>query len=452
MGPIGGGTGETTQRAEDGRSGSTLGRPELAVAWIAESGTVELSILRGARLKIGRDKSAQIRLDHPSVSRLHAELYRQGPIYVLQDLESTNGTWLDDARAEHAAISAGCVLRVGDCIGVVLNLEPGVDEPAFANLAPGLWGGPTLSAAVRDAKTAATTNVPIVLVGETGTGKERIARALHGWSGRSGPFHAIGCSTVSPALAEAELFGHQRGAFPGAESSRRGHLLAAHRGTLFLDEIADLTLEVQAKLLRAVETGEVSPLGGTGTTLVDVRIIVATFERLEALVEQKRFRPDLAARLAGFVVQVPALRERREEIPGLFASFLRKHSTGSVPRVSPALFEWLCLRDWPGNVRELELLARKLVALHAFEPLLRVDHAEPLCDGPAAPRARPSRQDAPLSGTQRAFRDRRESDFHRLKHALERTDGNLKAAAESIGISRRRAYRLIEAAKRETTR
>jgi transcriptional regulator with AAA-type ATPase domain len=443
-------TGETTERVEEHGAPSTGKRREFAMAWFTDAGEVEFTILRGARLGIGRDKESRLRLDHPTISRQHAELRREGPIYVLRDFESTNGTWLNGVRVEHTAIAAGNVLRFGDCVGVVLNVDPEVDKLAFAMLAPGLWGGPTLASAIQQAKTAAPTSVPIVLVGETGTGKERVARALHHWAGRSGPFNPINCSTVPVGLAEAELFGHQRGAFTAAECARNGYFQVAHEGTLFLDEIAGLSLEVQAKLLRAVETGEVSPLGSAETTRVDVRIVAASEERLELLVAQRRFRADLAARLAGFVVELPPLRKRREEVPGLFLSFLRRHASGTVPGVSPVLIEWLCLRDWPGNVRELELLARKLLALHAAEPTLELSFAEALCEGGVASRRQSESGEASVSGTHRAFRDRRESDFHRLKGALERTEGNLKAAAESIGISRRRAYRLLEAAKHGT--
>ncbi len=307
----------------------------------------------------------------------------------------------------------------------------------FGSLAPGLWGGPTLARAIEKARASALSNVPIVIVGETGTGKERIARAIHHLSGRSGRFNAINCSTVPAPLAEAELFGHQRGAFTGAERARGGHFQAAHGGTLFLDEISDLSLDVQAKLLRAVEEGEVVPLGGTASTPADVRIVAASHERLDILVEQKRFRADLCARLAGFVVDVPPLRRRREEIPGFLLHLLEKHSTGVVPRVAPALVEWFCLRDWPGNVRELELTVRKLLALHPAEPLLRVSFAQALAEG--GPEGSSSAPPVTLG-----FSDRRASDLHRLQQVLEGNGGNLKAAAEAIGISRRRAYRLLE--------
>ena len=432
---------ETTKRIASA-GGAEKAEDELGIHWVIDSTYAGLELLRGARLRVGRGEDCHLRLEHSSVSRHHAELYRQGPIYALRDCGSTNGTWLNGVRTEHSALSAGDVLRFGECLGVVANLDSSVALRGFERLAPGLFGGPSLVAALALARTAAPTDVPIVLVGETGAGKECVARALHHWSGRPGRFNAINCSTVPATLAEAELFGHQRGAFTGAERSRIGHFQAAHEGTLFLDEITDLPLDVQAKLLRVVEAGEVVPLGGTASCPASVRIIAAAHEPLGALVEQKRFRPDLYARLAGFEVRLPPLRERREEIPGFFLQLLAKHATSAVPRVAPALFEWLCLRAWPGNVRELEFMVRKLLAVHADAPLLRLEFAQEIA-GSAGKAAQAVTAAEPGS----AFRTRRESELARLKVALGETNGNMKAAAERAGISRRRAYRLLDVEK-----
>jgi sigma-54 dependent transcriptional regulator, acetoin dehydrogenase operon transcriptional activator AcoR len=435
----------TTERVESA-SNLASGGKELAIQWVVDSRVAALEFLRAGRLRIGRGDECHLRLEHASVSRQHAELYRQGPIYALRDLQSTNGTWANGVRVEHTAIAAGDVLRFGDCIGIVFGLEPDSATLEFGSLAPGLWGGPTLASALANAKRAAPSDLPIVLIGETGVGKERIARALHHWSGRSGRFHAVNCSTVPVALAEAELFGHQRGAFTGADAARTGHFQAAHAGTLFLDEISELSLDVQAKLLRAVEEREITPLGATAALPIDVRIIAAAHEPLEALAEQQKFRADLSARVAGFVVEVPPLRQRREEIPGLCLQLLEKHAAGPAPRVAPSLLEWLCLREWPGNVRELEFMLRKLLALHGAESVLRLSFAQKI-----AKTAFTTGVEAAPS-TKSGFRDRRESELYRLRQALTRTNGNLTAAAVAAGISRRRAYRLLDAAKSETDR
>jgi transcriptional regulator of acetoin/glycerol metabolism len=436
------GTANTTERlARTGGTGPT--ESEFGIHWVIDASYSGLDILRGARLRVGRGVDCHLRLEHRSVSRHHAELQRQGASYALLDAGSTNGTWLNGVRTHQSALAAGDVLRFGECLGIVAKFEPGVSPRAFESLAPGLWGGTALATSLAMARAAATTDLPVVLVGETGSGKERIARALHHWSGRTGRFNAINCSAVPAALAEAELFGHQRGAFTGAERARMGHFQAAHEGTLFLDEITDLPLDLQAKLLRVVEAGEVVPLGGTAPTPVNVRVIAAAHEPIARLVEQKRFRPDLYARLGGFEVRVPPLRDRREEIPGFFVRLLEKHATGPVPRIAPNLLEWLCLRAWPGNVRELELMARKLLAVHADEPLLTLAGAQKL-DGAA-------QRPAVRSEASAAFKNRRDSELQRLKLALAETNGNMTAAAERAGISRRRAYRLLDRTKASDT-
>jgi two-component system response regulator FlrC len=378
-----------------------------------------------------------MRLEHPSVSREHAELQRQGPIYALRNLSSTNGTHLNGVRTEHAALSEGDVIRCGEYLGVVCLCDHGEEESGFGELAPGLWCGPSLRRVLSSAETAARTDIPVVLVGPTGAGKEQVARAIHVWSGRQGRFHALNCSTLPTDLAEAELFGHQRGAFTGADRSRIGHLRAADTGTLFLDEVAELSLAVQAKLLRAVEQKEVVPLGETSGVPTDVRIVVAVHEPLERYVERGTFRADLNERFSGFKFELPPLRTRREEIPGLFFHLLRKHGADPLPDIEAKLLERLCLHVWTGNVRELELFTRKLLALHTNEPVLRAEFADGLLRAgePTSSAAEPSKE---------KFRTRRESDLHRLNAALEVNGGNVSAAAASIGISRRRAYRLLD--------
>jgi transcriptional regulator with PAS, ATPase and Fis domain len=269
-----------------------------------------------------------------------------------------------------------------------------------------------------------------VLVGRTGTGKERFARALHCHDGAERPFHAINCAALPPPLVEAELFGYRKGAFTGAERSHAGHLLAAHGGTLFLDEVAELELPVQAKLLRALETGEIPRLGETGDRRFQARIVAACQVPLTDLVAARRFRDDLAARLSGLIVTVPALCDRRADVPPLFDIFLRRYSGGSAPPVSTRLYETLCLYSWPGNVRELELLARQLLAIHGLEPILRRSHLPATMRESGEERISQSMPTAGAAG--------------QLINALNSAGGNVKKAATIAGMSRQRAYRLIQ--------
>src|SRR6185369_13336340 len=244
----------------------------------------------------------------------------------------------------------------------------------FGTLAPGVFGGQRLRDVLAPIELAAHSDLPIVLEGQTGTGKELVARAIHDWSGRAGPFVAVNCAALPEALAEGELFGYRRGAFTGAEQASLGHFRAAQGGTLLLDEVCDLPLSLQAKLLRVLEEREFQPLGEAKPSKLDVRVLAAAQGSLSQAVERGQFRPDLLARLEGLTATLPPLRERRAEIPYLFTRLLVTGSGSRPPEVEARLVERLCLYDWPFNVRELALLVKRLLVLHGAEPILKVQH------------------------------------------------------------------------------
>lgn len=419
---------ESTAR-EDSHADDSPRRLVLEWVWPKRSRRV----LQGARLEMGRNPASEICLEGTGVSRAHAELYRQGPLYVLRDLGSTNGTWLGGKRIEHAPISPGAVIRIGEFVGIFA--ERADHDSDFAELAAGLFGGPELSSVIAPLRRAAAFALPVLLIGATGTGKERVADAAHRFSGRRGPFVAVNCAALPEQLAEAELFGYRRGAFTGAERPSPGHFRSAHGGSLFLDEMPELSLPLQAKLLRVLEDGLVMGLGETTPVPVDVRVIAASQVPLRQLVEQGKLRQDLAARLSGIEVALPPLRHRAADIAPLFQQFLRHHSGGLSPTVDGRLVEALCLHDWPDNVRELELATRRLLAIHGHEPQLRRQHL------PAELAALNQDQEKRASTVPRS---RREHDLDRLKAELARNGGNVKAAALALGISRQRVYRLLE--------
>jgi transcriptional regulator with PAS, ATPase and Fis domain len=411
---------------------------ELALELVLGNRYLGRHALRGRRLRLGRGPDCHIRVDHESVSREHVEFYRQGPIDAFRDLGSTNGSHQKGRPATHGVVAHGDVFRFGECVAMVRERTELEEGAPFYEVAPGVFGGAALAKALSSLQVIAKSDVPVMLVAATGCGKERAARAIHDYSGRSGRFHALNCATLPAPLAEAELFGSQRGAFTGAERARSGHLRAAHRGTLFLDEVAELPFPVQSKLLRALEEHEVIPLGDTESVAADARLIVATQEPLGELVARKTFRADLFARLAGFQIDLPLLRNRRAEIPGLFFHFLDRYAPGATFRIEGRLTELLCLREWPGNVRELELFTRKLITLHGKEPVLRSRFGRALlgvaADDVEPPPSEPDR--APPSHS-------RDNDLTRLRAALDGNSGNVSAAARSAGISRQRAYRLL---------
>lgn len=288
----------------------------------------------------------------------------------------------------------------------------------------------------------ADTQALVLIQGETGTGKELIARAIHQLSGRrSGPFVRVNCAALPEALLENELFGHERGAFTGATRDHAGKFEQAQNGSIFLDEIGDIAPAMQAKLLHVLENGEFQRLGGQETIRVDVRMIAATNKELREEVARGRFRQDLFYRLHVFTVRMPALRERREDIPLLVDHFVQRFATRNnkpVPRIHPTAMRQLVAHDWPGNVRELEhIIERALILgpsgeIHSIE--LDEHHPTPRAiDAPPEPAAGQSIADA-----------LREYERRLILKALAASGGVQARAARSLGISRSNLHYRIE--------
>lgn len=409
----------------------------LAICWVYPSTGGALTPLAARALAVGRDATCDVVLPGREVSRRHAEIRPEGPLFIARDLDSRNGIFVNGLRRREAPLSPGDVVRIGDALGVVVPVLPDAEvrTPVISDLAPGLHAGPLLRAAVEPALAAAGSDLPIAIDGETGTGKEVVARIVHERSGRRGPFLALNCAALPAALAEAELFGVSRGAFTGADRARRGHFRAADHGTLFLDEVGDLPLEVQAKLLRVLEQREVLPVGESTPVEVDVRVVVAGQDPLAALVARGRFRRDLFARLNGVPVSLPPLRARREEIPSLFLRLLAADGR-PAPRVGVLALERLCLYDWPLNVRELVTLVRRLLitrpGLPAVDP---ADLPEPTAAEPRVIIPEPVAE------------DQDDETLRELLAALRGCHGNVAEAATRIGISRPKAYRLMKTAR-----
>jgi len=392
---------------------------------------------------IGRDGSCQTVLDGQEISRRHAEFRIGGPIVAITDLGSRNGVFVNGTRCQSSPLVKGDVLRCGEWVGVVVEGEP----CDFAELAPGWYGGSTLRRAIEPAQRASA-DLPMVIQGATGTGKEGLARAIHRWSGRSGAFIAVNCAALPVHLAESELFGHKKGAFTGAEKASPGLFRAAHQGTLFLDEIQELPASIQPKLLRVLEQREVLPIGEVMPVPVDVRTVVATQTSLAKAAIEGRFRPDLHARLDGLTLVLPPLRARREDIVPLFLQQLSQNSPGRTTALEPKFVEALCIYDWPLNVRELVQLVRRLASVNAHEPILRTRHLpepfmahcrthEPSSDSVDRRPSEPVKRDwRPTSD---------ESEFEALVAALRNNQGSVARAAAALGVSRARAYRLLSA-------
>lgn len=292
--------------------------------------------------------------------------------------------------------------------------------------------------AVETAKKAATSKATVLLLGESGTGKEVFARAIHNWSERKNqPFVAINCVGLSKELLESELFGHEKGAFTGADQQKKGKMELANGGTVFLDEIGDVSQEFQTKLLRFLQEREFDRVGGVKPIHVDVRIIGATNRDLDAAVKEGRFREDLYHRLNVIPINLPPLRERKADIPPLSAYFLRRYSLEakkSFDELSHEAQQKLCAYSWPGNVRELANIIERAVVLGSGPTITQADLPGRIIA------SEPQAEFGPLS-----YREAMEATRRKLVvKALEESRGNRVAAAKALGLHEKYFLRLIK--------
>jgi DNA-binding NtrC family response regulator len=429
---------------------------------------------------VGSSERAGFRVEASGVSRLHARFVPAGQALWVEDRGSKNGLWIDGRRIERQAVGEGDQLRLGDATVRVERVAAAdaeaaiawpaeaveaargesrapLDEPttlvapdgpraggraAVERLYPRLrlpeefvvGASPAMLRLLGDVERVAAQGAPVLLLGETGTGKELLARAIHMSSPRAaGPFEAINCAAIPGELLEAELFGVRKGAATGI-SARAGALKRAAGGTVLLDEIGELALPLQAKLLRVLEGGELSPLGGEPEP-VDLRFVAATHRDLRGDVDAGRFRADLYYRLAVFPLRLPPLRERREDLPTLVATFVERFAreSGRTPAgVSRGLLELVAAHSWPGNLRELSHEARRWVAFGPEGALLdstllsdEIRAGAPAASDPGPP---------PTGGSL----DERLAQAERvaLQRALAECGGNRSRTAKRLGISR----------------
>jgi transcriptional regulator of acetoin/glycerol metabolism len=449
------GQAQSTITEQDDPSASPDG-PVLVLRWVFPVSGIEPTWVTSNRVILGRDGDCTTQLPSAQVSRHHAEVKRSGPLYFLSDLGSKNGLIVNRKPVTEAILSPGDVLRIGSFVAVCA-LAPRDADLSLGLIAPGLYGGHLHRVAARRLRELAGADLPVVIEGETGTGKERFARALHDWSGRTGPFLAVNCAAYSKSVAAAELFGYRKGAFTGAEQSSPGHIRAAESGTLLLDELIDLPQDVQAMLLRVIENREVMPLGETRPWPVDVRFVSATQSPLGLAAEQGQFRADLRARLEGSVLKLPLLSQCREIVPELFLALFERHAGRTV--TFDALFaERLCCHAWPLNVRELDNLARRLAISHASGQVLDasalqdtiVDPHPESVERPTKPAPRPNA--TPVPGRRSATERYDSEELDALVSALKLHAGNVSKAAAVLGISRQKAYRMLESINPEEER
>ncbi len=392
-------------------------------------------------LLVGKHPDNDVVIRAQGVSRYHLELRAESDRVLVRDVGSKNGTFFDGARITELRLGPGATVRIGGTGGVALTVEvqsrPQLAPSASDRFGPLIGDAPSMRQVFAMLERTAGAQVSVLVTGETGTGKELVAQAIHEASPRaSKPLVVIDCGAIPANLIESELFGHVAGAFTGAQHARKGAFEAAEGGTLFLDEIGELPLDLQPKLLRAVESKTIQKLGESTRRPVDVRLVAATHRDLGAEVQGGRFRQDLFFRLAVVNVHLPPLRDRGQDILTLARHLLAHLGACDALDLEGPLEQALMAYHWPGNVRELRNAIERAIHLGAA-------HALPMFDDEAEPTPAPAEApDLPfkeakahiVTGFERAY----------VQRLMERHRGNISAASRDAGIDRNYLYRLLE--------
>jgi two-component system, NtrC family, response regulator GlrR len=391
---------------------------------------------------VGSAPESDLAVDDPYVSRRHCQLELTTSGVVVRDLGSRNGTWVNKMRVIEGVLPSGAGITLGQLTLTVETEGTSVRVPLLARHQFGQAVGKSMVMRAMFARLerAAHADEPVLLLGESGTGKELLAQAIHQASPRrDGPFVVFDCGALAPSLVEAELFGYEKGAFSGANSARVGILESAHGGTLFLDELGELPLDLQPKLLRALESRQVRPVGANRMRPLDLRVVAATHRDLRARVAAGEFREDLYYRLAVVEARVPPLRDRREDIPLLVERLLAQRTPPCTLADLPAnTLEMLAGHSYPGNVRELRNTLARLILFPGGEGLSlpRGNGGSELSIGTTATALSPSFHEA---------REAAMADFERRYAAehLRAHGGKVSAAARTMGVSRQFLHKLI---------
>jgi two-component system response regulator GlrR len=396
-------------------------------------------IVASSTIVIGRG-GGDFMLTDRKVSALHAEIRLEAAGYRLRDLGSTNGTFVRNMRVVEALIEPDAIIGLGDSAVRFTPLADTVELPLWSE--PRLCGlvgrSPVMRRLFEAIDRIAAADTTVLLTGETGTGKDLAAEAIHERSPRaSRPFVVLDCGAIPAQLFEDQLFGHEAGAFTGASRAFEGVFEAAHGGTLLLDEIGDLPLEIQPKLLRAVETRRIRRIGGTRTTSCDVRVIAATNRDLRAEVNRRAFRSDLYFRIMVAHLHLPPLRERREDIEILVQHFLETLRAGQAPSLPDGFLDWALNYGWPGNVRELRNAVERAVITRSIPE-------QP--EGAASVLGSADRPvidlNVPFKEAKRRVVDEFDRDY--LLALLEAHDWNIASAARAADLDRMSIYKMLQ--------
>ena len=432
----------------DGREPAAVAAYVLRVVDGPDTGaTLVVDAARPTRLLIGKSQACDLRLADAQVSRRHCAVEATSRGMRVVDLGSTNGTWAGRTAITEAYVAGGDWIRIGSttiAVEASADAQPTVLSPdmRFGRL---VGASPEMRKLYPLCQRLADSDVPVVIEGETGTGKELLAEALHEQGPRAqGPFVVFDCTAVPPTLVESHLFGHEKGAFTTAVASRKGVFEQAHGGTLLIDEIGDLDAALQPKLLRALERGEIQRVGGDRWIKADVRVLAATRRDLDAEVQAGRFREDLYYRLAVARFELPPLRSRQGDVGLLVRHFWRKLDVHdqALPDDVLARFE---AYSWPGNVRELRNAVARRLALGDLAPAPGAGGRPSAPPPPSTPTSSGDdfvdavlERDLPLPRARQEVVDEFERRY--VARVLDKHGGNVTRAANASGIARRYFY------------
>ena len=446
--------GTTLSIHEDGKAGRTGPRLEPVLVLVLECGRpragsvrYRLADLTAVQLGRGNERHAEqagtelaVRVADKWMSSKHARIEPSFGRWMLVDTESKNGSIVDGHTTKRAVLTDGSIIELGHTLFIFFERMPIVDgAPAILELTP-VHGVPGLASLdpswhheLDRIRQIAASEIPMLVEGESGSGKEVVARAIHQISGRKGEFVAVNCGAIAENLVESELFGYKKGAFSGAQGDHPGLVRSADGGTLFLDEIGDLPASSQAALLRVLQEREVMPVGGTRAVPIDLRVVAATHRDLDDMVADQAFRHDLFARLAGFRIQVPPLNERRADLGVLIGALHTRIFPSDHPGFEIDAARLLLRYPWPLNIRELEQALATAQVLAGAAPV----RAEHLPDTVRSGRPPGAPRPVVLSEIDQRVRDQ-------VVTALREHQGNVSAVARALDKDRKQIQRWIK--------
>ena len=440
----------STKIIKSGEQPMMLLLPKSKLMVIEADGSTREFIVDKGNITLGGSDKCDLHIQDDTVSRNHAEIIKTKDGYLLRDLESTNGTFVGGLKVKEAFLAPGAIIRVGKTrIKFVPQDEQLEIYPSKKDHYGDIIGKSLEMRKIFGVlEKVAPTNVTVIVTGETGTGKELIARGLHENSKRSkAPFIIFDCGAVAENLIESELFGHEKGSFTGATTTRQGAFELADGGTIFLDEIGELSLELQPKLLRALETGEVKRVGADRAKRVNVRVVAATNRNLKEEVKKGRFREDLFFRLSVVEIFLPALRKRVEDIPLIIDHFFelakKEHADKHIDGMSEDALKLLHDYQWPGNIRELKNTVDRAFSFcdgHRIEVKHLPDYLQ---ERSVVTQAHPAMDpDLPFKEAKEKWIESFEKDY--LVDCLRKNNGNISKAAKQAGIDRKSVQRLLK--------